>query len=153
MDAFVTPDPELAATAPSDRTTLTEVIDAYRDSGFAGDFTAEPRDPESAGPVAAGGAVSTAVVRCGRCATSSDPGGLQIHSIRRLEGASDPADMMAIVATTCPVCGSEGTLVLGFGPMSSAVDADVLGAMQDVRGDGVLPPAIAPGERGTTDRP
>ena len=115
---------------PSDRTTLTAVVDAYRASGFAGDFFAEEGTPPGA----------AAVVRCGRCSSALDPHTLEMHSIRRMEGASDPADMLSVVATTCPVCGNDGTLVLSYGPMSSAVDAEVFGAMRDRRDDDVLPP-------------
>jgi hypothetical protein len=143
-------DADAAAAAPSDRTTLTEVIDAYRDSGFATDFFAE----ETAGEPRTGGSddgagVGVPTVRCERCASTLDPRRLTIHSMRRLEGASDPADMVAIVATTCPVCGSDGTLVLSYGPMASAVDADVLVLLKDRRGDDVLPAGVAPGERDT----
>ncbi|MFN8021304.1 MAG: hypothetical protein U0Q03_07230 [Acidimicrobiales bacterium] len=119
---------------PSDRTTLTAVLDAYRASGFAGDFFAEE------------GPDGGAIVRCGRCASALDPRRLEAHSIRRLEGASDPADMMSVVATSCPVCGTDGTLVVGFGPMASAVDGEVFLAMRDTRGDDVLPPSVAPDE-------
>ena len=117
---------------PSDNTTMTEVIDDYRKAGFASDFFAE----------------DGAIVRCGRCSSTLDARRLAMHSIRRLEGASDPADMTVIAATSCPVCRADGTIVLGYGPMSSATDADVLMAMQDCRDDDVLPPDSAPGESG-----
>ena len=115
---------------PSDNTTLTEVVDGYRDSGFSGDFWAE----------------EGASVRCGGCASVMDARRFVMHSLRRLEGASDPDDMVAVAATTCPVCNSNGTIVLGYGPMSSRTDADVLMAMQDFRDDDVLPPDAGPGE-------
>jgi len=137
-----------AAGAPSDRTTLTEVVDAYRASGFAADFFAEePADGTRTGGSGAHG--GGPMVRCARCACVLEPGRLPIHSMRRLEGASDPADMVAVIATTCPVCGSDGTLVLAYGPMASAVDSDVLLALKDRRNDDVLPPAMAPAERDT----
>lgn len=126
-------EPTLPTTAnfpPSDNTTMTEVIDDYRAAGFASDFFAE----------------DGAIVRCGRCSSTLDARRLAMHSIRRLEGASDPADMTVIAATSCPVCRANGTIVLGYGPMSSATDADVLMAMQDCRNDDVLPPDSTPGE-------
>jgi hypothetical protein len=129
------------AEGPSDRTTLTAVVDAYRASGFAGDFFAEE------GPsTAASGTPAGAVVRCGRCSSALDPHTLEMHSIRRMEGASDPADMLSVVATTCPVCGNDGTLVLSYGPMASAVDAEIFGAMRDLRADDVLPPSLSADE-------
>lgn len=114
--------------APSDNTTLTEVIDRYRDAGFTADFSAE----------------EGCSLRCGACGSVVDAGRVSAHSIRRLEGASDPSDMLALVAVTCPVCAAQGTAVLGYGPMASAVDADVLTALRDRRDDDVLPPNSAP---------
>jgi hypothetical protein len=69
-----------------------------------------------------------------------------MSSLRRLEGASDPADMVAIVALTCPNCGARGTVVLGFGPAGSPDDADVLGVLRDHRGDTRAPGNSSPGE-------
>jgi hypothetical protein len=48
------------------------------------------------------------------------------HRLYRLEGASDPDDMVAVAALRCPSCKTRGTLVLSYGPETSAVDADVL---------------------------
>lgn len=48
----------------------------------------------------------------------------------RAEGVSDPDDMLAVVAVTCPNCGTPGTVVLGYGPESSEDDAEVLLALQ-----------------------
>lgn len=143
------PPPQTPDEGPSDRTTLTAVVDAYRDSGFATDFYAEEADPtvrRNGDP--------TAVLRCGECASAIDPRRAAIHSMRRLEGASDPADMAAVVATTCPVCGADGTVVLAYGPMADAADADVLLAMRDVRGEADLPGDRPPthGPEGDGDR-
>jgi hypothetical protein len=117
---------------PSDHTTLTEVIDGYREAGFDGDFWAEE-----------GGKL-----RCNHCGSVAGAQQFTMHSLRRLEGASDPDDMVAVVASTCPTCQSNGTLVLGYGPMSSKTDADVLLAMQDHRDSDVLSP-----DSGPTDEP
>lgn len=163
--------PQRPDEGPSDRTTLTAVLDAYRASGFASDFFAEEtggsegtsspespaqgssaqRSPAHGSPARTGAPGTGAIVRCGRCASALDPRTVEMHSIRRLEGASDPADMVAVVATTCPVCGSDGTLVVSYGPMASAVDAEVLLAMRDRRSDDVLPPSIAPDEAAQPD--
>lgn len=117
-----------AASGPSDHTTLTAVVDSYRESGFAGDFWVE----------------DDGTVRCGRCQSVIDPKRLEMHSLRRLEGASDPADMVSVVATTCPVCGADGTLVLSYGPMAAAGDARVSLALRDARRDQVLPADASP---------
>lgn len=118
------------ARPPSDYTTLTDVLEGYRASGFGGDFFAEP-----------GG-----TVRCGTCGSVLSAGQLQMQSLRRLEGASDPADMQAVVATSCRVCGADGTLVVGFGSAASDTDADVFKLLGDHRAADGLPSNAAPGE-------
>jgi len=115
--------------SPSDNTTLTHVVHGYREAGFTGDFWAEETG-----------------VRCGSCQSVLEPGRLNIHSLRRLEGASDPSEMVAIVATSCPVCGADGTMVLGYGSAATAVDSDVLRAMNDRRDSDTLPADSAPNE-------
>jgi len=117
------------ANPPSDHTTLTDIIEGYRDNGFGGDFFAEP-----------GG-----TVRCGTCGSVLSAGQLQMHSLRRLEGASDPADMQAVVATSCRVCGADGTLVVAFGSAASDTDSDVFLLLADRRDSSLLPPDSAPG--------
>lgn len=117
--------------APSDGTTLTDVVDSYRANGFAGDFFAE----------------ADASVRCGSCSTLIAASRLAMQSLRRLEGASDPADMVTVVATSCPTCGADGTLVLAYGPMASEDDAAVSAALRDLRqSDDRLPANAAPNE-------
>jgi hypothetical protein len=114
----------------SDGSTLTEVLDAYADGGFTTQFSV----------------TDDARIECGACNTVSDPAAVRMSSLRRLEGESDPDDMIAVVALTCPVCSARGTLTLGFGPASSAQDGDVLGALRDHRGDEHAPGNSAPGE-------
>ena len=116
---------------PSDNTTLTEVVDGYAASGYVTNFWAE----------------EGATVRCGQCQSVLEARRLQMHSQQRLEGASDPADMSMVVATSCPVCGAEGTMVLTYGPAASDVDADVMTALGDNRdADDTLPRDGAPAE-------
>lgn len=54
----------------------------------------------------------------------------QADHMRRLEGASDPADELIIVDVVCPNCHATGTLTLSFGPEASPEDADVLSAIE-----------------------
>lgn len=122
---------------PSDGTTLSEVLEEYRRAGFASDFSVE----------------SDTRVRCNHCATVFDSGRLPMFSLRRLEGASDPADMMAVVAAECPVCGADGTLVLGFGPMAATEDGLVLRSLTDQRGGHHLPRSATPEEVPGPGRP
>src|SRR5688572_26043175 len=83
--------------APSDHTTLTELLGQFADAGFVGEFE-----------VAGGGTT----LRCLTCNEETRASEIPQHTIRRLEGASDPADMAAVAAVTCPRCGARGTLVL-----------------------------------------
>ena len=56
---------------------------------------------------------------------------MPVHSLCRLEGASDPDDMAAVVALTCPNCQAKVVLVLKYGPDATAEEADVLLALPD----------------------
>lgn len=115
---------------PSDNTTLTEVLAGYEASGFDASFS-----------VIVGG-----IVECNSCGSTLAARRYTIHSLRRLEGASDPDDMIAVVAVTCPVCSAQGVIVLGFGPMASAEDSDVLKCLQDGRGQEELAPDASPAD-------
>ena len=119
------------ASAPlSQIPTLTSVLDGYTDAGFGGSFSV----------------LADAEVECHACNERFRASATAMSSLRRLEGQSDPDDMMAVAAITCPTCGTRGTLVLGYGPMAGVEDGDVLQALQDSRADGHLPGNSAPGE-------
>ena len=119
------------AGVPSDHTTLSEVLGQFADAGFVGEFE-----------VAGGGTT----LRCLTCQAETRASEIPQHTIRRLEGASDPADMAAVAAVTCPRCGARGTLVLPFGPSASASEALVLAELRDARGDSMVSRNSAPGE-------
>jgi hypothetical protein len=88
----------------------------------------------------------SAQVECIECGTVSEPESVSMSSLRRLEGASDPDDMIAVVALTCPACNAKGTVVLGFGPIATPQDSDVLKSLRDDRGDAAAPGNSAHGE-------
>jgi hypothetical protein len=123
---------ESGAGVPSDNTTLSEVLARYEQAGFTGQFAARP-----------GGDV-----HCYACGRDHDPASVELVSLRRLEGASDPDDMLAIAALRCPACGSRGTAVLGYGPDSATEDGELLYRLEDLRGaeDPAVPADAAPGE-------
>lgn len=106
---------------PSDNTTLREVLDAYGADGHDGVFELVGDDGD---------------VRCGRCQQTAIADHVPILSVRRLEGASDPADMLAVCAVTCPNCDGRGTLVVGFGPSATMADSAFLTRAPDARGAG-----------------
>ena len=99
--------------APSDNTTVEAVLRGFAEKGFVVDFWCKP-----------GG-----LILCGACRTTSPAGAFEIGMERRLEGASDPADMQLVVGATCPSCGARGVLSLHYGPMAGEDDADVLAAL------------------------
>lgn len=103
---------EPVAGAPSDNTTVTAVLaelaeDGWTDSAFARE----------------GGLIKWA---CGHELPAAD---VTVGSIRRMEGASDPDDMLAVIAAECPQCGRRGVLVTHYGPTAGPEDADVLAAL------------------------
>ena len=63
--------------------------------------------------------------------SASDGSWRRGHSqLRRLEGASDPDDMLVLAAVVCPQCSTRGFLVLNYGPSASAEDAAILGQLE-----------------------
>jgi hypothetical protein len=110
--------------------TITEVLEGYAQGGFASSFVVTDQ----------------AALECVECTAASTPDKVKMSSLRRLEGESDPADMVAVVALTCPACGARGTAVLGFGPMSTEQDSYVIQGLRDHRGDTEAPGNSAHGE-------
>ena len=101
----------------SDGTTLVEIIKALEDDGYTGQFI----------PLEGG------KVRCAGCRVEVDASKVELHVLRRTEGASDPDDMAVVAGLVCPSCGCKGTIVLHFGPSSSVEESDVLRLLEDDR--------------------
>jgi hypothetical protein len=93
--------------------TLRDVIHELEESGSRGQF----------------GAREGSIIRCFTCRQDFAPTDATVRTLRRLEGASDPDDMIAVLPLTCPKCGTEGTLVLAYGPEASLEDSEVLAAL------------------------
>jgi hypothetical protein len=89
---------------------ILDVVQEFERAGYGGQFAAR-----------AGGEIE-----CFTCKERTAAGDAETQQLRRLEGASDPDDMLALAALVCPKCGTRGTLILNFGPAASAEDADVL---------------------------
>ena len=106
---------ESSAESP-DNTTLGEVVTAFELEGYRGQMASRPGSR----------------VLCVTCHTVSDASEMQVDDLRRVEGVSDPADMIAIAAIVCPVCHTHGTLVLSYGPEASPDDAEVLSRLSRV---------------------
>ncbi|MGH9116646.1 MAG: hypothetical protein ACRD0A_01835 [Acidimicrobiales bacterium] len=112
-EAFTPPEPG----APSDYTTLVEILAELAEDGFVENFTVTPNGK----------------IRCSRCGHVDDPADMSMVAIRRLEGASDPDDMVAALALVCPDCGAKGTVVVKYGPGSTEAEQAVLDAVEDDR--------------------
>ena len=110
----------------SDGTTLVEVIRRFESDGYTAQMAA----------------VEGCTIRCFACHTDSPAEDVALDGVRRTEGASDPADMVAVVALRCPACGARGTVALKYGPLATPEEAEVL-ALVDTRGSGpqTRPPA------------
>jgi hypothetical protein len=125
------------AGAPSDNTTLVSVLQAFEQQGFTEQFIAGP----------------DGTITCASCNESFPAAEFRVEASRRLEGASDPDDMMTVVAGRCARCEAAGTLVLGYGPNATeddiaisqafgdlpAVDPDAPGASLFLGGDAIEP--------------
>lgn len=102
---------------PGSEDTLAGALEGYVRAGFAGQFGAR-----------AGG-----LVRCFSCNAETPAGRVPLCALHRLEGASDPADEVAVAALRCPACGAKGTVALTYGPGATPEDAVVLHDLQDRR--------------------
>jgi hypothetical protein len=98
------------AGAPSDNDTLQGVLARFADDGWDGEVDARE-----------GGTVHWR--RCGHEAPAAD---IAVERSRRMEGASDPDDMLLVATAPCPECGDRGVLVVHYGPTAGPADADVL---------------------------
>ena len=75
-------------------------------------------------------AVEGSRIQCLTCREERDAAEYRADDVTRLEGVSDPADMVAVMPVTCPNCGVSGSLVLSYGPVASPEDIDALAAME-----------------------
>jgi len=70
-------------------------------------------------------------VECESCHHVVDAVDLPVLELRRLEGASDPDEMLAVYAVECPNCHRRGSLILNYGPTATEEDASVLLALDE----------------------
>ena len=97
--------------------TILDVLTDLEAKGFVGQFV--PR--------------AGAEVDCLQCHQRWPADKTALRELQRLEGASDPADMVAVVGLQCPRCGHLGTAALSYGPEASAIDIEVLSRLEDER--------------------
>lgn len=106
---------------PAGDTTLVEVLDGLRAEGYDGTFVAD----------------DDGAVVCRACGTKVEASDVPLDGIRRVEGASDPGDMAAVLAIHCDTCGTRGPVVARYGPEAGPGDAALLSALDDHRGAGI----------------
>ncbi len=109
---------------------MVTALRSYERAGFVGDF----------------GITEGGLVHCFTCGSDQSPAVVVAHSIRRIEGASDPGDNAELVAIHCGVCRTPGVLVLRYGPETPPEHGLVARAMRDGRSDDVLPGDQSPSE-------
>ncbi len=98
------------AGVPSDNTTLQAILADLQDDGWDGDADA----------------LEGGSIRWRRCRHEARAADVEVAATRRMEGASDPADMLAVLAVPCPTCGDRATLIVHYGPTAGPADSDVL---------------------------
>lgn len=106
--------------APSDNTTIVGVLAQFREDGYGADFMVE------SGPA----------LRCRECDHVIPVEELELDALRRIEGASDPDDMAAVLAVRCPSCGTKGTALVAYGPTASEDEDELLRQLPDADRDG-----------------
>ena len=94
--------------------TTLEILDVLRSEGVSAQFV-PGQEPKT--------------IRCTVCGSSSAADAFETIGDRRLEGTSDPDDMVLIVAARCPVCHISGSIVLAYGPEASDTDSDLVMAL------------------------
>ncbi len=99
-----------SAQTPAYGATLTEILATLDAAGFSAQMAARPEG----------------MIQCLACREVSPAAEFELKAMRRTEGASDPDDMLAVVALACPKCGARGTAVLGYGPEADPDDAEVV---------------------------
>ena len=119
-----------------DPSSLTAIIEQFERDGFTGQFAVR----------------EGAVVACLTCREEHPASEYDMAALRRTEGASDPADMGAVVGLTCPNCDTRGTMALNYGPEAGIDDSEVLLALEDHReGSGVIvDPSVSPDTMSTS---
>lgn len=111
-DPAATGSPRPVVSNPTD-TPLTSVLDSLERDGYVGQMV----------PLEGGD------IRCVSCRQEFPAADVPADAVRRLEGVSDPADMVIVVPLTCPGCGTLGALTARYGPDAGPEDVDVVAAL------------------------
>jgi hypothetical protein len=101
---------------PSDRTLL-EVLDDLKAEGFTHDVRVTEEG-------------ELCCRECGYCVPAED---MELLTLRRVEGASDPGDEAAVLGLRCGRCGELGVAIVRYGPEAGPGDVIVLQHVDDRR--------------------
>lgn len=91
------------------------------------------REFEARGYVGQFGIREEGRVECNACGHHLEAARVGLDGTRRIEGVSDPADMVFVGALRCPDCGNRGTAVIPYGPGSTPESAKTLRALEASR--------------------
>lgn len=97
--------------------TIADALREFEARGYVGQFLIRPEG----------------LIECRKCGETHRPRDVALESMRRVEGASDPADMVFVGALRCPSCGEIGTATLKYGPHAEAGDAEILRELDNQR--------------------
>ena len=106
------------ASYPAD-VSLAEVLSGFERAGFDGHFDIDD---------------DSGTCLCASCGQAAAPEEIEALEARRLEGASDPAEMAIVLGLGCPHCGRRGTVVCRYGPEASAGEAALVRASRGATG-------------------
>jgi hypothetical protein len=99
---------------------LLDMLSTLDDEGYRGQFRAD-----------AGGRLC-----CLTCGATFEASAVRADELSRLEGASDPSDMLIVIPLVCPACDTHGTLIANYGPEASAEEAEVLQSLRRTPSEG-----------------
>jgi hypothetical protein len=103
-----------------DAETILDILGEFEALGYTAQFL--PAESE-------GRSEPSDELECATCRNRAPAASLASLPLRRLEGASDPDDMLAVVALECPRCGARGTVVLHYGPLATNEEDAILQAL------------------------
>ena len=97
---------------------LLEVMAGLAAEGYAAEFRITRDDP--------------ARLECLQGGHTFAPGEARLARIHRLEGASDPDEMLLVAALQCPVCNARGVATIVYGATADEGSASVLEQLPDL---------------------
>jgi hypothetical protein len=127
---FPPPAERIPSETATEDTTVTTMVAVSADAGYAYEFVVQ----------------SDTRIRCSNCQGLRHASEYSMDALRRMEGASDPDDTIAVIGVRCPACSAQGTMVLNYGPSGSPEEGDVLLAVHDNRVHSAVTTGTAPGE-------